>query len=161
MNCGAACAKSTAACVFSILDQITSTAELVLNVADLVATGGEAGPVLKAAETTARNVGKRTLTDTARIVMKEQVKDAITKARSFIKPSNAREAAGNFLDVADNVDSVAQSLVGAYENGTFDWTALLPQSGPTIADAISLADPTGVFSGMIQVVKSFNKPICQ
>ena len=135
VNCGAACAKSSSACVFSIFDQVNSTIDLVLNVADLIATGGEAGPELKMAESQARNAGKRALTQEAKDLMTSQAKSAIQKAKSYMKPKDAREAVGNFMDTEEHVTSLAQMLVQGYQDGTFDWTAFLP-SQPTAADII-------------------------
>lgn len=158
-DCGAACAKSTEACVESIVDQVLNTAETVLNVADLILTGGEGGPALKAAEKIGNELGERAVDDATRVLMQDTLKAAINKAKSFANPDSALQAAQNALDTADGLNSLVTTLQGAYQNGTFDWTALVP-APPTVGDAIADFDPTGVFSGMISIVKSFNKPIC-
>jgi hypothetical protein len=132
VNCGASCAKSSAACAESILNQVSSTGELALNAASL-ATG--AGPVAKAGLTAARNAaraaGKSILSKEARRAAIEVIKRRLREEAR----KEGREMSEDALDLA------AQGLENAREEGEFDWTML---------------DPTGI----AEVVKAFNKPIC-
>lgn len=132
VNCGASCAKSSAACAESILNQVTSTGELALNVASFISGAGPAAKVgLTAARNTARATGKRLLSKEAR----QAAVDAIKRHLREQARREGKEMSDQALEYA------AQALERAKEEGEFDWTTL---------------DPTGV----AEVVKAFYKPIC-
>jgi hypothetical protein len=149
-GCGAACAKSASACAFSIIEQVQSTADIAINVAGLVLTGGTANAAYNAARTAGRLAGKKVLAAEARQLMKKELEDHITSALS--KANKLRKVANTSrkLDQASQVSDTAEVLVKAYEEGEFDWKTLVPT---TAADV----DPTGILG----LVRAFNKPICQ
>lgn len=149
-GCGAACAKSVSACTFSIINQVQSAADVALNVTSLVATAGAAAPALQAARLTAKALGKRVLNSQTRSTLKTQAENAI---RASIQANKTLKRIGNVqakLETAADISDAAELLVQAYEQGEFDWTALVPT---TVADF----DPTGILS----LVGAFNKPICK
>lgn len=55
----------------------------------------------------------------------------------------------SWLEQPANINRYANTMLGAYEKGEFDFTQLVPSA----ADF----DPTGVLG----VVNAFNKPICK
>ncbi|MFN7919619.1 MAG: RICIN domain-containing protein [Bryobacteraceae bacterium] len=149
-GCGAACAKSASACAFSIIDQVQSTADVVLNVASLVVTAGAATPAIQAARLAAKQAGKRTLTAVARKELKDKAIEAIERGIRAGRTLRKIDAIQGKLDDAGQISDTAEVMVKAYEEGEFDWTSLVPT---TVADF----DPTGILA----VVKAFNKPICK
>lgn len=148
-GCGAACAKSISACVFSVVDQVSSTAQAALNIGSLVATAGAATPLLQAGKIAAKAAGKRSLTAVQRQTMKNQIIDHLDKAKKLLKPSKTDIYISLGQEGADSTTQLAELMVKAYEDGEFDWQSLLP----TAADL----DPTGLLS----VIKAFNKPVCK
>jgi hypothetical protein len=132
VNCGASCAKSTAACAESIVNQVTSTGELVLNVASFI-TG--AGPAAKAGLTAARNTARAT---GKKVLSKEARRAAMDAVKRKLREQAAKEGK-NMSEQA--LENAASALEFAKEQGEFDWTML---------------DPTGVG----EVVKAFYKPVC-
>jgi hypothetical protein len=147
VNCGAACAVSSAACAFAVLDQVESSSGVALNVASLVTTGGAATPALRAAQAAGRSA-RRNLTAAARQQLKRQASDQLQNAMQWQRRQANVSRAQGWLDNAENLDQAAELMVSAYEKGEFDFTALTP----SLADV----EPTGVLA----MVRSFNKPIC-
>jgi hypothetical protein len=129
---------------------VQSTADIALNIAGLVLTGGTANAAYSAARTAGRLAGKKALAAEARQLMKKELEDHITSALS--KADKLRKVANTSrkLDQASQVSDTAEVLVKAYEEGEFDWKTLVPT---TAADV----DPTGILG----LVRAFNKPICQ
>jgi hypothetical protein len=148
-GCGAACAKSVSACVFSIVEQVQSTAEMVLNVSSLIATAGAATPMIQAGKVAAKTAGKRTLSAAQKQAMQREIVDHLEKAAEKLKPSKRDVVVSGVQDGANDFTGVANMLVTAYEDGEFDWHSLVP----TAADL----DPTGFLS----VIRAFNKPVCR
>jgi hypothetical protein len=148
VNCGAACGVSQSACAFAIIDQVQSSAELALNVAALVASAGTASAELRMAETAGRQA-RTQLTRAARQQLEQQAQREIKNVLAAQARKQSVENAGKWLGRAENVNTAAKLLVDAKENGQFDFTSLVPTS---VADA----EPTGILA----VVRSFNKPIC-
>src|ERR1044072_5306631 len=132
VSCAAGCAKSSEACANSIMQQIESSTDLVLNVAALISgAGAPAKAAVNAAKNTAEQTGKS-------IISREARQAAIRAVRQKLQ-EQAREEGKDLSDEA--LDHAAEMLQRAKEAGEFDWTVL---------------DPTGVSA----VVMAFYKPIC-
>lgn len=153
VDCGAACATDAAACGFAVFEQVAASADVALNVAALVGTAGTANGALRAAQLGRRQamqMGRRQLSSQARSAMKGQIRERIDSivARQ-VRYTNASDTAV-YLGDQENRERTAELLVAAQEAGEFDFLSLLPQS---VADV----EPTGVLA----LVNSFNKPLCQ
>jgi hypothetical protein len=148
LNCGAACGVNEAACVFAVMEQVQSSADVVINVASLVTTAGAATPAIKAAQAAGQSA-RRSLSSAARQALKKQAVDQIQNAMRWRRAHKAVERAGDFLDTTGSAEKLAEMLVTSYENGEFDFTVLIP----SVADV----EPTG----MLALVNAFNKPICR
>lgn len=129
-NCGAACAKDQKMCALAIVDMVTSTGMVVLNVAALILTAGAGSAAVKAgmvAKSAAGAVAKKTVSQAA-----------IAAAKSHIQKNAVK------LGVALSTDALnlaSKATAQAKEDGEFDYTVL---------------DPTGIAA----VIQAFNKPIC-
>lgn len=134
VNCGAACAKTSALCGVAVATMVVATGQVALNVGVLVATAGSSAAgqasvkgAVAAAKVSAQAIGKKAVAE-----------GAVALARNAIKQNAVK------IGVALSADAIATSsraLTAAKEEGQFDWTVL---------------DPTGI----AEVVKAFNKPGC-
>lgn len=150
--CGAACARSIDACVFAIGDMVTQTGFMVLNVANLVLTGGGGTPAIKAAQAAAKKAGKLALKASEKAAHKAAAKAMLEKGVDHARKNQIKKVLdriGEANDAASWIEKMADSLVNSLEQGEFDYREL----APTLADF----DPTGVLS----VINAFNKPICK
>lgn len=148
VNCGAACGVSSAVCAMAIMEQVQSTADLALNVASLVTTGGAATPALRAAQTAGRGA-RQQLTAQARAQLRRQAREQLENGLAWQRRDRQVSQAQGWLENGQNLETASLLMVDAYEKGEFDFTQLTP----SVADV----EPTGVLA----VVRSFNKPICR
>lgn len=151
VNCGAACGVNEAACALAILEQVQSSTEVALNVAALITTAGAGNAGIKAAKLGGKSVQKN-LTKQAKDQLLDQAKQQALKTRQWLQQqSNVKKAQdmASWLEQPANINRYANTMLGAYEKGEFDFTQLVPSA----ADF----DPTGVLG----VVNAFNKPICK
>lgn len=117
-------------CALAIVDMVTSTGMVVLNVAALILTAGAGSAAVKAgmvAKSAAGAVAKKTVSQAA-----------IAAAKSHIQKNAVK------LGVALSTDALnlaSKATAQAKEDGEFDYTVL---------------DPTGIAA----VIQAFNKPIC-
>lgn len=130
VNCGAACAKDSKMCALAVVDMVTSTGMVVLNVASLILTAGAGSAAVKAGMV-AKTAGQA--------VTKKMVSQAAVNAAKAYLQKKAVTIGITLTQDALNVASRATAQ--AKEDGDFDYTVL---------------DPTGI----AEVVKAFNKPIC-
>jgi hypothetical protein len=129
-NCGAACAKDQKMCSLAVIDMVTSTGMVALNIVALVSTAGAGSAAVKAgmvAKSAAGAVAKKTASQAA-----------IAAAKAHLQ-KNALKIGVALSQDALNVASRATAQ--AKEDGDFDYTVL---------------DPTGIAA----MVQAFNKPIC-
>lgn len=150
-ECGAACARSIDACVFSITDMITETANMVIDVSNLILTGGAATPALRAARKAAKAAGRISMSAAQKAAHKAAIRKQLDNAVQYAeRKSGKKQRLEDAAEVAaNNTDKIADALVDALEKGEFDYRELIP----TVADV----EPTG----FLAVVRSFNKPICR
>jgi hypothetical protein len=134
-DCGALCAKSQEACANNILYMAKSTGDLMINVAALIGTAGEAETAIEAARLIAKQAGKEVLTNAAK-------ETALTAARkAFAATPTIKKMKRERKNINPILNKLSAAVVNSKEQGEFDWTVL---------------DPIGVDA----VVKSFDKPIC-
>jgi len=131
-DCGAACGKSAGACAVAILNQVSATGELALNVASFIAG---AGPSAKIAMTAARNAARQAGKSVLSIEARHAAIVAIKRRLREEAENEGRNMSEKALDMASTALEIAK------ENGEFDWESL---------------DPTGI----LEVINAFNKPIC-
>jgi hypothetical protein len=160
VDCGAGCAVDQTACGFAVFDQVMSTADVVLNIAALVGTGGSANVGLKAAQRVRRQAMHATAREavsyaerTGRRVGKDELKKQLEERVDSIIKRHARYNGGDtteFLSDSGYRRQLVEALVQAHEAKQFDFMAIMPQS---VADV----EPTGALA----LVAAFNKPLCQ
>ncbi len=163
VNCGAACAKSSADCALAVTDQVVSVTDIVSTIALSVVTGGAGGAAkqvaTKGAKTAVKVGTKAAVRQSAKQSMKKAAKKLGRTGKAKIKASlkemrNKARRKGS-KDAQKLTDDDINRIADALDNAR---TAAETAADPPMdnLEVLEMADPTGIMA----VVQAYNKPIC-
>lgn len=158
VDCGAACATSSAACANAVTDQVVSVLDAAANLALTVATLGTGTAAKSGATSAARaaklaakkgleSIAKHGLTRAGKRVNRAAIKRSLRKARAAAlrKGGKAAREAGKLDD--RKIERLAEML---------DKAQTAADAGPGPLALAEVVDPTG----LIAIVNAYNNPIC-
>jgi hypothetical protein len=174
VNCGLACAKSSAKCAKDALSKIAAVGEMVASITALVASAGVGSAVTAVTKTAAKAGTKMAMKMAARMAVKlagRILKKSLKKMRQNVKKYVAARlrrqmATGAKILTAEGLRALDAAMARRHTDAMTEevlrrageriYLASKPKWKKELLDAVEAIDPTGI----VGVVRAFVQPHC-